>query len=217
MTAAEDTPELRARIVAFCQYLRGVGLFKWTAGNMSVRTTDGLLVTPSDVPFDQMTADGLCKLSVTAPPDHNAQPRPTSGWAIHQSVMRTRPDVMAVIYAQPPYATAVAAQRRGLEAVHSSIAAFGGATVPLVDYAHFSSTSLARDVGRALARRHGCLIANHGAITVGATLDAAAGRMETLEDLAKVDTYARISGTPALLSAEEIAELQLSQSGTRRR
>ncbi len=216
MSAPDDTPQLRAQVLAACRDLMEAGLLKRTAGNVSVRVADGLLVTPADVPFQEMTADSLCKMSVISPPAHNAVPRPTSGWALHQSVMRTRPDVMAVIHAQPPFATAVAAQRRGLDAVHYSIAAFGGVTVPVVDYAHFSSTALARDVARAVASRHGCLMANHGALTVGRSLEEAAHRMETLEELARIDTYTRMTGTPVLLSAEEVAEVMASLAGSRR-
>lgn len=207
MSAPEDSPNLRTQVIAACREMRRAGLLMRTAGNVSVRVADGMLVTPAGVPFDDMAPDHLCKMSVLEPPAHDTDLRPSSGWAFHQSVMRTRRDVMAVVHAQPPFATGIAAQRRELEAVHPSITTFGGATVPLVDYALFSSTALAREITRALARRHGCLMANHGALTVGASLAEAVGRMESLEELARVDTHARVSGTPVLLTEDEIAEI----------
>lgn len=207
MSALEDTQDLRAQIIAACHAMVDAGLIKGTAGNVSVRVLDGMLVTPTALPYDQLTPDKICKMSVTEPPAPKVRPKPTSEWAFHQSVMRMRPDVVAVVHAHPPYATAIATQRRGLEAVHYMIAAFGGNTVPIVDYNLFGSTALARDVGRAVARRHGCLLANHGALTVGNTLDQALWRMVELEELAKVDTYARMSGTPVVLSEAEIAEV----------
>lgn len=207
MPALKDSPDLRQQIIDTCHQMVDAGLIIGTAGNVSVRVTDGMLVTPTAVPYDQMTPDGLCKISVTEPPSPTARPKPTSEWAFHQAVMRTRRDVMAVVHAHPPFATAIATQRRGLEAIHYMIAAFGGNSVPVVDYALFGSTALAGNVARAVAKRHACLLANHGALAVGNSLEQALWRMVELEGLAKVDTYARMSGTPVVLSDEEIQEV----------
>lgn len=207
MAIPEDTRVLRKEMIATCRAMAEQGLIKGTAGNVSARVKDGILVTPSALPFDEMLPDLICKISLTEPPEHNASPKPTSEWAFHQAVLRTRRDVMAVVHAHPPFATAVATQRRGLEAVHYMIAAFGGKDVPVVDYSLFGSTALARDVARAVARRDGCLLANHGALTVGNSLSHALWRMAELEELAKIDTYARMSGTPVILSEEEIADV----------
>jgi L-fuculose-phosphate aldolase len=212
MTALADTTALRQEIIATCHRMVQAGLVTGTAGNISVRVQDGLLMTPSALPYDQMTPDRICKLSLTDAPAADASPKPTTEWAFHQAVMQARPDVTAVVHAHPPYATAIATQRRKIEAVHYMVAVFGGADVPLVDYARYGSPALAKGVAAAMLKRDGCLMANHGALAAGNGLDQALWRMQELENLARIDTYARIGGTPVLLSEADIAEVLASFS-----
>lgn len=207
MSALKDTTELREAIIETCHKMVQTGLVVGTSGNVSVRVEDGLLLTPSAEPYAHMTPERICKLSLTEVPGKGTVPKPTTEWAFHQAVMRARPDVNAVVHAHPPYATAIATQRRKIEAVHYMVAVFGGADVPLVDYALFGSQKLASGVGEAVKDRHGCLMQNHGALAVGTSLDQAFWRMQELESLARVDLYSRIGGDPVLLSDAEIAEV----------
>lgn len=210
MSALQDTTALREQIIATCHSMVQSSLVEGTAGNISVRVTDGLLLTPSALPYEQMTPDHICKLPLTEAPAPNASPKPTTEWAFHQAVMQARPDVTAVVHAHPPYATAIAIQRRKIEAVHYMVAVFGGTDVPLVDYALFGSPKLAQGVADAVKDRDGCLMANHGALTTGNSLDQALWRMQELENLARMETYARIGGEPVLLSDADIAEVLAS-------
>jgi L-fuculose-phosphate aldolase len=132
--------------------------------------------------------------------------RPSTEWRFHQAIMQKRPDANAVVHAHPTYCTAVAIQRRAIPAIHYMIAIFGGADVPVTDYALFGSPALAAMVADALSDRHGCLMANHGATTLGDTLDRALWRMQELETLAKMYTIVSAPGAPVILSDAEIEE-----------
>jgi L-fuculose-phosphate aldolase len=80
--------------------------------------------------------------------------------------------------------------------------------VPLLPYQAPSTTALADAVGQACAGgSHAVLLANHGAVTVGETLEVALRRMETLEHLAHVTLLARVLGQPQPLSATDVAAL----------
>lgn len=210
MSGLEDTETLRQQIIDACLWMERVGVNQGTSGNISVRVTDGILMTPSALPYDQMTPDLICKLSLLDAPAEDMRPRPTTEWQFHQAVMQTRPDVNVVVHAHPPHATAIATQRRGIPAVHYMVAAFGGADVPIVDYALYGGRTLADGVARALENRHGCLLANHGAVAVGPTMDRALWRMQELEILARVYILAVTSGEPVLLTDAEIADVLVS-------
>ncbi|MFG5380229.1 class II aldolase/adducin family protein [Yoonia sp. R2-816] len=202
-TCLPDTTETRQAIIDTCLRMEASGINQGTAGNVSARVADGLLITPSAVPYAEMTPDMICKLPLHGDPDPVGR-KPSTEWRFHQSIMQARPDVGAVVHAHPAYATAIATQRRGIPPVHYMIAAFGGSDVPITGYALFGSPELAAMVADALKDRDGCLMANHGATTVGPTLDRALWRMEELENLARVYILALSSGTPVLLSQADI-------------
>jgi L-fuculose-phosphate aldolase len=207
----QDTTATRQSIIDGCLWMERVGLNQGTSGNISVRVNGGFLITPSAVPYAKMTPAMICKIPLDGPPA--ADQHPSTEWQFHQSVLQARPDVAAVVHAHPAHATAIAIQRRSILAVHYMVAAFGGANVPCTGYALFGSDALSVMVADAVKHRHGCLLANHGALTVGGNLDRALWRMQELENLARVMLLAEQSGTPVILSDSDIAETLESFQG----
>ena len=199
-----DTTALRQSIIDGCLWMGQAGLNQGTSGNISVRVQDGVLITPSATPYAALTPDHIVKIPLDGTPDATANP--STEWPFHTAVLRARPAVHAVVHAHPAYATAVATQRRAIPAVHYMVAAFGGADVPCTGYATYGTRALSDLVVAALADRDGCLMANHGALTLGASLDKALWRMQELENLARVLVLSESSGTPVLLSESEIQD-----------
>ncbi|MCB2144578.1 MAG: class II aldolase/adducin family protein [Rhodobacteraceae bacterium] len=209
-SSAPDTRATRQAIIDACLWMNRRGINQGTSGNVSVRVGtrgDRMLITPTAVPYDMMTPEMLVEMPVTGEPAATG-PRPSSEWRFHQALLAARPDMQAVVHAHSPHATAVACQRRPIEAIHYMVAVFGGADVPLTGYHLFGSEALARDVAATMAHRHGCLMASHGAVVVGETLDKALWRIEELEALAKMDLLCRAGPVPpVLLSGSEIAQV----------
>lgn len=201
-----DLAQTRAAIIEACVAMEARGITHGTSGNVSVRAGDGLLITPSAVPYAQMTPEMICYVPLVGEPVENNGQKPSTEWRFHQEILRNRADLNAVVHAHPAYATAVSCQRRGIPAVHYMVAAFGGAQVPVTGYALFGSAELATMVGAVMRERAGCLLANHGAVTGAATLAKALWLMEELENLARVFVLSESSGTPVILSDAEITE-----------
>ncbi len=200
-----DTTETRQAIIDACLWMGTAGINQGTSGNVSLRVDDNMLITPSAIAYAAMTPDMICRVPLDGVPDLEGV-KPSTEWRFHQAILRARPDVSAVVHAHPIYATAVSAQRRPIPAVHYMVAAFGGADVPVTDYALFGSDALAQMVAAALAERDGCLLANHGAVTVAESLDRALWRMQELENLARMYTVAETSGQPVILTDADIEE-----------
>lgn len=200
----EDTTALRQSIIDGCLWMQSSGLNQGTSGNISVRVDGCMLITPSAVPYADMTPAMIVKLPLDGPPAPNQNP--STEWHFHQAALNARPDAHAVVHAHPAHATAVAIQRRPIPAVHYMIAAFGGADVPCTGYARFGTTDLSAMVADALQNRDGCLMANHGAVTLGDTLAKALWRMQELETLARGLLLSETSGTPVILSDGEIED-----------
>jgi L-fuculose-phosphate aldolase len=155
-----------------------------------------MLITPSAVPYDDMTPDMIVRLPLVGPPGDGLAMKPSTEWRFHQALLAARTDMAAVVHAHPPHATALAVQGRPIPACHYMVAAFGGDDVPVAGYALFGGVELAAEVTRVMARRHGCLMAHHGATVLGETLERGLWRMEELEALARIYLLACQGGEP---------------------
>jgi L-fuculose-phosphate aldolase len=120
--------------------------------------------------------------------------------------MKTRPDVGGIVHTHATYSTVLAIARKEIPACHYMIAAFGGANVRVADYARFGSKELSEHTLKALENRTACLLANHGMIATGASLDRAMWLAVELETIARQYYLALGIGGPVLLSDAEIAE-----------
>jgi len=193
----------RAEVVAAAQRLGMLGLNWGTAGNVGLRVSGGLLVTPSGVPAEELEPDLVVALRPdgTAPP---GQPVPTSEWRLHSAVLAARPDIAAIVHTHSIEATAFACLRQPLPAVHYVVARAGVSEIPCARYATYGTQELADNVVDALDRGGACLIANHGVLTVGRSLDAAVALAADVEWLAAVYRRTLTVGEPVILPPDEI-------------
>ena len=127
---------------------------------------------------------------------------------MHLEVYRQRPDVRAVVHAHPPIATGFAVAGIPLDrAVLAEVVTTLG-SVPIAEYATPSTRELPEAVRKYVKAHDGMLLANHGALTLGADLFAAYYKMETIEHFAHISLVARLLGGERLLSREEVFRLQ---------
>lgn len=199
---------IRQEIIDNCRKMNSLGINQGTSGNISVRQGDHMLITPSSIPYDQMVPEMICRVALDDPEGKWEGPKkPSTEWRFHQRILRDRPDCHAVVHAHPNFATSLAIINRGIPAVHYMIAVFGGSTVRCCDFARFGTDALSELVMGALEDRTACLMANHGMIAIGDTVEKAMWRAVELETLAK--QYVTILQTgidPVILTDEQIDE-----------
>lgn len=197
------TLHLRERLCATARRMSELGLTPGLSGNASARTATGFLVTPSAMPYGDLRPDDLVELRA----DGSARPgqrTPSSEWQLHRDLYAGRPDVDAIVHTHSLYCTSIACLRRPLPAVHYMIALAGTDEVACADYATYGSAELAANVLRALNGADACLMANHGMVALGKTLDAALRLAAELETVAGHYWHAAAIGTPHVLSTDEI-------------
>ncbi|HVV85332.1 MAG TPA: class II aldolase/adducin family protein [Kofleriaceae bacterium] len=201
------TLALRERLVATARRMSDLGLTPGLSGNASVRTASGFLITPSAMPYADLHADDLVELRAdgTARPD---QRTPSSEWQLHRDLLAARPGVEAIVHTHSLYCTSIACLRRSIPAVHYMIALAGTDEIPCADYATYGSAELAANVLRALGTGDACLMANHGMVALGRTLDAALRLAAEVETLAGQYWHASAIGTPHVLPADELARVR---------
>ncbi len=200
--------QIRQSIIDSCRWMNASGLNQGTSGNISVRYRDAMLITPSGIAYDAMTPDMIAAMPLNRDDCRWEGPcKPSSEWQFHFDILNARPDVGSVVHTHSTYATALAIARRDIPACHYMVAAFGGSDVRCAGYARYGTKALSLLAVEALQDRYGCLLANHGAIAVGADLEKALWRAVELETLARQYHLAlQIDSGPVLLSDAEISE-----------
>ncbi len=206
-----DELTLRQAIVDQCRRMNAIGLNQGTSGNISARHRERMLITPSAVPYDEMTAEMIASMPVeeSVAGDHGAWEgplKPSSEWRFHLDLTRARPDLGAIVHTHAIYCTTLAIARRPIPAAHYMIAAFGGPDIRCADYATFGTKALSRAVLAAMQGRNACLMANHGMIAAGPDLDRAMWLAVELETLARQYFNTLLIGGPVLLGETEIAD-----------
>jgi L-fuculose-phosphate aldolase len=133
--------------------------------------------------------------------------RPSSEWRMHAAIYRARDDVNAIVHTHSPHATALACAGLGIPPFHYMIALAGG-EVRCMPYATFGTAQLADHAVRGLQGRRATLLANHGVIAVGPTLQVARAVALEVENLAGQWLALRAAGLePKLLEPDELARV----------
>src|SRR6476646_10782559 len=200
--------QLRADIVEVGRRLYARGYTASNDGNISARLgPDRLLMTPANVCKGFMNE----QMRVITDLDGKkiaGERNPSSEIQMHLEVYRQRPEIQAVVHAHPPVATAFAVAGIPLDrAVLAEVVTTLG-SVPIAEYATPSTKELPEAVRKYVKAHDGMLLANHGALTLGADLFSAYYKMETIEHFAKISLVARLLGNENLLPREEVARLQ---------
>ncbi|SFL85203.1 class II aldolase/adducin family protein [Methylobacterium pseudosasicola] len=192
----------RESVVTAARDLDAQGLNRGTSGNVSVRFRDRILITPSGLPTARMGPDDIVPLAFDG--THPAGLKPSSEWRFHRDILAARPEIGAVVHAHPIHCTAFALCGREIPAVHYMIAAFGGPNVRCAPYAPYGTAELSELALAALKDRNVCLLANHGMIAAGATIEKALWLAVELETLCWQYAVALQVGAPNILSDHEI-------------
>lgn len=197
----------RAAICSYARRLVSDGLVVATSGNLSIRDGALVAVTPTGVDYQSLEPADIPIVGLDGELV-DGRLRPTSELPMHLTIYNhaTDPDgapVNAVVHTHSAHATAVSTLVDELPPIHYLVATIGP-SVRVAPYATYGTHALATHILPALDSRRGCLLANHGTVTYGATLAAAYDRARQLEWLCQVWLLARSAGTPALLPVAEI-------------
>ena len=184
-------------------------VYKRQDGNLSVKLPDGnFLATPTGISKSFITPE---KLVIINPEGEVLQAidgyRPSSEIKMHLRCYKERDDVGAVLHAHPPTATGYAVAHIPLDryTMIETVAAIG--SIPVTPYGTPSTYEVPDAIAPYLQEHDVLLLANHGALTVGADAITAYYRMETLELFAKISLTAHLLGGEKEISRENIDKL----------
>jgi L-fuculose-phosphate aldolase len=198
--------ELRHEVIATALAMNAAGINRGKSGNVSVRWReddfDGFLVTPTGVPYDQTTPSLIVAMSLAG--EARGTMLPSSEWRFHRDIYAVRGDAQAIVHTHAPFATTLACMHRGIPPFHYMVAVAGGRDIRCAPYATFGTQELSDHAVAALAGRRACLLANHGMIAIGGSLQRALALAVEVESLAEMYWRALQIGEPVPLPDAEM-------------
>ena len=191
-TFVDNAPE---RIVEAAQELLAKGLVEGTSGNISARMEDGhIACTPSSLDYRKMTAGDICIVN----PDGDlvqGERGPTSEKYLHLAVMNAYEDIAVCIHSHAVHATMFAVAQQDIPSCIDEFTVYLGGDIRCTEYAPSGSPDLAEQVVKALEDRGAALIANHGMVAIGTTMEKAMHNTALVERSAEIIWGAKQLGT----------------------
>jgi L-fuculose-phosphate aldolase len=203
--------EIREQIAAYGGLLYAQGLVSGASGNLSARLdADHILITPSGCHKGMLAPGDLLLYNLnTSQTTGETQRKPSSEIRMHTFVYQHRPDVRAVIHAHPPYAVALSVAGISLETVVLPEVILTMGAIVDCGYATPTTENVVHAMKEPVRTGHNALIlARHGSVTLGNTMQEAFCRLEIVEHVAKVTAVARSMGEVSPLPQKEIDELK---------
>lgn len=207
----DDESSKRRIIIEHCLEMNRSGLNQGTSGNISMRHGDGLLITPTSIPYETLMPEDIVYLSMDGRSE--GRHKPSSEWRFHRDIMAARPDVGGIVHAHPTYCTILAIMNVEIPPIHYMMALAGGPNIRVAPYAIFGSEELSTNAVKALEGREACLLEHHGLIAVGKSLPRAMWMAVEIETLARQYHGCLAIGRPRELTPEQIQDVADKVSG----
>lgn len=192
---AEFSQQMR-EIIEFSARVYDRGLVSAAGGNVSARCGGKVLITGSNVPLRNVTADGLVLCDLNAERlEGNPHIKPSKETTFHLGVYKARPDVKYIIHAHPSFSIAWSLLEEKLP-LYTESARLKLLDVPIVPTAAPGSAELAQNVAKAVAQADAGVTAfimqAHGILVMGETMESCFNQAELLEDTAKIAVFQRL-------------------------
>lgn len=200
--------KLREQIAAIGKSLYDRGLAHGSAGNISVKLPDGWLMTPTNSSLGRLDPARISRLDASG--TLVSGDKPSKETFLHITMYRERASAGAVVHLHSTHAVAISCfadiDPNDVFPPITAYAIMQVGRLALVPYYPPGDETLAQAVGKLAGKHHAVLLANHGPVVAGSSLDAAVNAIEELEQTAKLVLLLR--GQPVrLLTAEQVAEL----------
>ncbi|MDC3091066.1 class II aldolase/adducin family protein [Rickettsiales bacterium] len=200
-----DKETLKEKIIFGLKFLKEQKLNLASEGNISIRTKQGFFISPSAQSPDKIKAKDIVFIDQKG--FIKGSTKPSSEWKMHLLIYKKKKDINAIVHSHSVWASSLSCVRERIPPFHYMVAEFGGDDILCAKYALFGSNKIAENVLDALNNRKGCLMENHGQITIGKTFEEAISLCEALEKISKQYSICKILGDYKLLNDQEMNEV----------
>ena len=197
--------KIKIKLVKASKKLINLGLNIGSEGNISYRLGENVFITPSGI--DAFNLDKKKIAVVDLDGKRKNEKRPSSELSMHLSIYQDRPEIKSIVHCHSSWATILSCLRINIPSFHYMIAEFGGDNIKCSKYATFGSKKLANFVLNVIKERKGCLISNHGQLTISDSIGGAIHLACALEKLSKQYYFCYLTRKTKLLKNSEMLEV----------
>ena len=195
----------KKEIIDASKYLLQLQFNIGSEGNISFRQKNEIYITPSGIKTSNLKPKDISKVDLNGKVLNKN--KPSSEILLHSWIYRNHKDIRAVVHSHSKWASILSCMRISIPSFHYMVAEFGGNNIKCSKYATFGTEKLSRYVNDVLHKRKGCLIANHGQVTIGCNLEEAVDLSIALEKLSEQFYYLWITKQTKLLSDKEMRKI----------
>jgi len=198
--------QVKDAVLAAAKRMYDRGLVEGTAGNVSGRVApDRVVVTPSSIGYQAMTLEDLVLVDLDGTVVAGTR-SPTSEKALHLECYRSYAEVQGVVHCHAKYASMFAVAHRNIPAGIDEFVIYIGGDVPCAEYRQSGSDGLATEVASHLKDRSAALMANHGMVCVGKSVDDALHSAMVVEHNAQIMWGAEALGGVVALPEQAVTD-----------
>lgn len=181
------------------------GMVAGTWGNISAwdSSRNGYWITPTGMDYLSLAEEDLVLLNLEGRVIEGER-KPSSEYLLHEAVYRSRPEIKGIVHSHSPYATSHAVARMSLPGLVEDLVMIVGGEVEVAEYHLPGTKELAEAALAALKDKGAVLLANHGLVGVGSSVEEALKVCQVVEKSAQIHLMSRLLGGPVLLSQEDI-------------
>jgi len=201
--------QLRLEVIKGAKAIFTKGLVEAGEGNVSVRNgkKEELFITPSFNQYDTLKKEEIVHLNFEGIP-LSAGKLPSTEAKMHIAIYKSRPKVQSVIHTHSPFATTLSIVRKSIPIVMEEMYIFLGGSVDVSEFGEAHTIEIGDVALKALGIKNAALLANHGVIVCGKSVDHAVKFAELVEKLAKIYWGALQIGKPNIISNEHLVRFE---------
>ncbi|NVM43533.1 MAG: class II aldolase/adducin family protein [Candidatus Lokiarchaeota archaeon] len=204
--AIDKLEQLRKTVVRGAQEIYSKGLVEDGEGNVSVRINKNeILVTPTSTKYNMLSPELIVHMDLEGNIIGSGK-IPSTEVKMHIAVYKDRPKVKCVIHNHSPYISMLSVLRKGIPIIMEQQMIFLGGEIHCTEITEAHTEEMGTSALKALDRNNAAILANHGAIICGKSLDHAVRFSVILEKMAKVYWGALQIGDPLRVPNENLEE-----------
>ncbi|MFW9950910.1 MAG: class II aldolase/adducin family protein [Candidatus Thorarchaeota archaeon] len=206
----EKVDELRELLLDGAKSIFNKGLVENNEGNISLRVgkKEEYLITPTANQYDKLTKEELVHMSFDGIALSSGK-LPSSEVKLHVALYKSRPKVQCVIHTHSTFASMLSVVRKNIPIIMEEQVVYLGGSIDISSYGEAHTEDIGEVAIKALGYKNAALLANHGVIICGKSVNNAIKNAELVEKLAKVYWGALLVGKPYTLEEQNLEKFYL--------
>jgi len=202
--------QLKEQLCWASQEIYQHGLVNIGEGNISIRVKgkNELIITPTRNDYRKPKIEDMVHITSSGKVVEGSK-KPSSESYLHRVFYNARPNVNCIIHTHSPYTSSLSIQHKGIPVIFEEMLIFLGGSVPCAKYALSGTAKLGKNALQAMGKQNAVILANHGSLIVGKTMEYCVNTAQLVEKMAKIYVLANFSSDIKKIPEEKQVDFRL--------